>query len=557
MRDAPQANSRFKPAYGGPPIGRLYILAFVVMLGFAAVAWQLGSLAQGMGPAGSRIMTSENQIRHALSRPDAVDRNGLVLASDIRVYWLFADPAQVLDVDETVERLSRVLKPADLEGLRDKLTAPGSRFAWVKRGLSPRDATAVHNLGLPGLYLLQEPQRVYPAGSTAVHVLGHTNVDNEGLAGIEKFIDARPDLAAKAPEFDARPRVRLSLDLRLEHAVHEELTAAKERFQAKGVGAVVLDVISGEVLALAGLPDYDPNRREDALGKGLHNRMYYDTYEMGSVFKTMTIAMGLDAGVVHPGQEIDVLTPLRLGRFTLRDHHARSRFITVEEVFTRSSNTGAARIALQVGAAGQKAFLERIGLLQPLSTELGPTARPQIPDPWRNINTVTAAYGHGISVPPFAFAVAAAALVNGGFRIEPTFLPRSRSDGRARAVKVLSPDTSAAMRRMFWLNVEKGTGKRAKVNGYRVGGKTGTAWKPAPGGYSRDVITSFVAAFPMDDPQYLVLVVLDEPQVAEQGQKNEAGYNAAPTAGNIIRRIGPMLGIAPSRTFDEMVQASY
>ncbi len=556
MPGAPRLNRLFRPAVGGPPKGRLYVLTLSVLMGFAAVGWQLTTLARGL-PTGARIMAAENQMRHAVSRPDAVDRNGLVLASDIRVYWLFADPAQILDVDETLERLSRVMKPAELEGLREKLTAPGSRFAWVKRGLTPRDASAVHNLGLPGLYLLQEPQRVYPAGSTAVHVLGHTNVDNEGLAGIEKYIDAKPEIVQQPSEFSARPKVRLSLDLRLQHAVHEELTAAKEKFQAKGIGSIVMDVQSGEVLAMAGLPDYDPNRREDALGKGLHNRFYYDAYELGSVFKAMTIAMGLDAGTVRPDEQIDVLTPLRLGRFTLRDHYARSRTVTVEEVFTRSSNTGAARIALAVGADGQKAFLEKMGLLHPTTTELGPTARPLSPERWRNINVMTAAYGHGISVPPFAFAVASAALINGGVKVEPTFLPRSRAEGRARATKVLSPDTSAAMRRMFWLNVEKGTGRRAKVEGYNVGGKTGTAWKPGVGGYSRDVITSFIGAFPMNDPQYLVLVVIDEPQVAEQGQKTEAGYNAAPTAGNIIRRIGPMLGIAPARTFDETAQATY
>ncbi len=556
MRSIPQQTSLLRPAYGGPPASRLHMLTLVVLAGFCAVAWQLTSLARGMA-GGARIMAAENQLPHAVSRPDAVDRNGLVLASDIRVYWLFADPQQILGVDETLERLSRVIKSGELDGLRDKLAAPGSRFVWIKRGLTPRDANAVHNLGLPGLYLLPEPQRVYPAGSTAVHVLGHTNVDNEGLAGIEKFIDAQPGAVTAASEFGGRQKVRLSLDLRLQHAVHEELTAAKEKFQAKGIGAIVLDVQSGEVLSMAGLPDYDPNRREEALQNKLRNRLYYDTYEMGSVFKTMTIAMGLDAGTIRPGQEIDVLTPLRLGRFTLRDHHAKSRFITVEDVFVRSSNTGAARIALQLGGEKQKAFLEKMGLLQPVTTELGPTARPQIPDPWRQVNTMTAAYGHGISVSPFSFAVASAALVNGGFKIEPTFLPRSRAEGRARAVKVLSADTSAAMRRMFWMNVEKGTGKRAKVDGYNVGGKTGTAWKPGVGGYSKDVITSFVAAFPMDDPQYLVLVVMDEPQIAEQGQKTEAGYNAAPTAGNIIRRIGPMLGIAPARTFDETVQASY
>jgi cell division protein FtsI (penicillin-binding protein 3) len=556
MRDVPQRSSIFRPVHAAPPASRLHLLTLMVLIGFGAVAWQLTLLARGMS-GGARIMAAENQMRHAVSRPDAVDRNGLVLASDIRVYWLFADPQQILSVDETLERLSRVLKPAEMGPLRERLSAPGSRFAWVKRGLTPRDANAVHNLGLPGLYLLQEPQRVYPTGSTAVHILGHTNVDNEGLAGIEKFIDAQPGSIGPATEFGGRQKVKLSLDLRLQHAVHEELTAAKERFQAKGIGSIVMDVQSGEVLAMAGLPDYDPNRREDALGKGLHNRFYYDAYEMGSVFKAMTIAMGLDAGVIRPDQPIDVLTPLRIGRFTLRDHYARSRYISAEDVFVRSSNTGAARIALAVGADGQKAFLEKMGLLQPITTELGPTARPLSPEQWRTVNTITAAYGHGVSVPPFSFAVASAALVNGGYKVEPTFLPRTRAEGRGRAVKVLSPATSAAMRKMFWLNVEKGTGKRAKVEGYNVGGKTGTAWKPAVGGYSRDVITSFIAAFPMDDPQYLVLVVIDEPQAAEQGQKTEAGYNAAPTAGNIIRRIGPMLGIAPARTFDETAQATY
>jgi cell division protein FtsI (penicillin-binding protein 3) len=555
MRGAPLPSNPARAMAGGPPPARLRLLTLGVLACFLAVSWQLFSLGRGVTPGG-RIMSAENQIKHAISRPDAVDRNGLVLASDIRVYWLFADPSQIFDVDETMERLSRVLKPADLEGLGEKLRGPG-RFVWVKRGLTPREANAVHDLGLPGFHLLQEPQRVYPAGSTAAHILGHTNVDNEGLAGIEKFIDGQPDAVLKAPEFGARARVQLSLDLRLQHAVHEELIAAKDRYQAQAIGAIVLDVVSGEVLAMAGLPDYDPNQREQALQKGLHNRLYYDAYELGSVFKAFTVAMGLDNGIVQLGQQIDVLTPLRIGRFTLRDKYARSRYIPVEDVFTRSSNTGAARIALHAGPAGQKAFYEKLGLLHPFNTELGPSARPLYPEPWKNIHAMTASYGHGLSVPPFAFAVASAALVNGGYRVEPTFRPRTRSEGRARAVKVLSPDTSAAMRHLFWLNVEKGTGKRAQVEGYRVGGKTGTAWKPAEGGYSRDVITSFVAAFPMDDPQYLVLVVIDDPKSTVEGPQTEAGYNAAPTAGNLIRRIGPMLGIAPARTFDEKVQASY
>lgn len=538
-----------------PPAWRLHILTLALLGAFSAVGWQLSTLARG-GGTGPRIMSAENQIRHAISRPDTVDRNGLILASDVRMYWLFADPSQILSVDDVIEKLTVVLKGAEMEGLRERLKGPG-RFAWIKRGMTSKEAAAVHDLGLPGLHIIQEPQRAYPSGATAVHVLGHTSVDNEGLAGIEKYIDTNPRTIRPAQKSGDRPQLQVSIDLRVQYALYEELAAAVTRYQAEAASAVVLDVTSGEVLALAGLPDYDPNRREASLQKGLHNRFYYDAYELGSVFKSLTVAMALDDGVVGLNDRIDVQTPLKIGGFTLLDHHARSRYLTPEEIFTRSSNTGAARLALSAGGVRQKAFLEKLGLLHPVETELGPTARPLVPAPWREVNTMTAAYGHGISVPPFSFAVAAAALVNGGYKIEPTFLPRTRADGRARAVKVLHADTSAAMRRFFRATVEHGTGRRANVPGYRVGGKTGTAWKPAAGGYSDEVISSFVAAFPMDDPQYLVFVLLDEPKPAQPGEATEAAYNAAPTAGGIIGRIAPMLGIAPARTFDETAQASY
>ncbi len=551
-REPPRSNidSRAAPV---TPVWRLRALAFTVLGGFLAIGWQLTALGRDTA-IGSRIMTAENQIRHAVSRPDIVDRHGRMLASDIRVYWLFADPSQILDVDETVERLSHILSAEDLIGLSGKLRGP-SRFEWVKRGLTPKDAALVHDMGLPGLHLIEEPQRVYPAGATAVHVLGHTNVDNQGLAGMEKFIDGMPGAATPEGGPAARPRVQLSLDLRIQHALHEELTEAQRRYQATALGGIVLDIRSGEVLAMAGLPDYDPNRREESLKPGLHNRFYYDAYELGSVFKTFAVAMAIDSGVARIDDKIDVLTPIRMGRFTLYDRHARSRYLTVEEIFTRSSNTGAARLALAAGAERQKSFFAQLGLMETTSTELGTTARPLFPENWRAVNTMTAAYGHGISVPPFAFAVAVAPLLNGGHKIEPTFLPRAAE--REAGAQLVSVETSAAMRRMFWANVEHGTGQQAKVAGYRVGGKTGTAWKPAKGGYSDEVINSFVAAFPMDDPHYLVLIVIDEPKPEQPGKRTEAGHNAAPTAGAVIARIAPMLGIAPARTFDERRQASY
>ena len=417
----------------------------------------------------------------------------------------------------------------------------------------------MHNLGLPGLHLLQEPQRVYPAGDTAVHVLGHTNVDNQGLAGIEKYIDSTPaGRRRRHRPGGSRPACSSRIDLRIQHALHEELTAAQKRYQAQAIGGIVLDVHTGEVMALAGLPDYDPNRREESLKQGLHNRFYYDAYELGSVFKTFAIAMALDSGVARIDDRIDVLTPLRMGRFTLYDRHAHTRTYTVEEVFTHSSNTGAARLALAAGARTAAGIFRK--------------ARPDGADADRARRDRAAAFpgemarrqhhDHGI----WPRHLRAALRLRGGgggahqWRTQDhAHFPAAPARVMTAALgeQVVSAETSAAMRHMFLANVEHGTGTQAKVPGYRVGGKTGTAWKPVKGGYSQDVITSFVAAFPMDDPQYLVLIVIDEPKPEQPGKRNEAGHNAAPTAGAIIRRIAPMLGIAPARTFDESRQASY
>jgi len=550
----PQPRSSAQP---GMPPWRLKLLTLALLAGFGAIGWKLTDLGRD-GAITTSLMASGSQIQHAVSRPDIVDRNGRMLASDIKVYWLFADPAEILDVDETVERLSRLLPAQDMIGLAAKLRSK-SRFEWVKRGLSPKMAARVHNLGLPGLHLIEEPQRIYPAGRTAAHILGHANVDNQGLAGIEKHIDDAVKSAAAESETGEPERsdVRLSIDLRVQHALYGELAAAQKRYDAKAVGGLVLNIRTGEVLGMAALPSYDPNDREQALIDGRHNRFYYDAYELGSVFKSFAVALALEEGLAGLEDQVDVLTPIRIGRFTLRDRHAKTQYLTLREVFTHSSNTGAARLALSAGGDRLQAFFSRLGLMDPASTELGPTARPLFPDPWREVNTMTAAYGHGFSVPPFAFAVASAALINGGYKIQPTFFPRSY-DETGPGERILSEETSKAMRHLFWENVETGTGRQAKVSGYRVGGKTGTAWKPVKGGYSKEnVITSFVGAFPMDAPRYLTLVVIDEPKPEEAGKRTEAGHNAAPTSGALIKRIAPMLGVAPLRRFDVQRQASY
>ncbi len=536
---------------------RLVMAMGLLVTCFAGIAAQL--LVLGLAPAQPlRIASYQTTIEHTRSRPDILDRSGRLLASDLPVYWLYADPSRVIDADTAAERLAEVLPGRDVPALR-KLLAGEGRFVWLHRGLTPAQAERVHRLGLPGLGMFLENQRVYPAGASAVHVLGHADVDNRGVAGMEAYIDAHPEIVIPARGDDERPSVRLSLDLGVQHIVDEELRTALETYDALAALGVVMDVRTGEVLALTSLPSYDPNRREASLLPGRHNRLIADTYELGSVFKTFTVALGLDRDIVRLDDRYDIKTPLDVGGFRLADAYARQQYATISEIFIRSSNTGAARLALDIGGYWQRDFFSRLNLLERATSELGPTAQPLVPQVWREANTVTASYGHGIAVAPLSFAAAAAALVNDGRLVPPTFLPRGRDAADALAVRVLKPETGSIIVDLLRLNVTRGTGRRAAVPGYRVGGKTGTANKPRPGGYHDDkVLGVFFAAFPMDDPQYLVFVMLDEPKgTHETGGRNEAAWNAAPSAGRIIARAAPLLGVAPDASFDERSAASY
>jgi cell division protein FtsI (penicillin-binding protein 3) len=334
-------------------------------------------------------------------------------------------------------------------------------------------------------------------------------------------------------------------------------------FRAKAAAGVVIDVKSGEVRALVSLPDYDPNHREQALDKDRLNRMTSGVYEMGSVFKTLTVAGALDAGSSTLHSSYDASAPIHVGRFTIEDFHGKKRRLTVPEIFIYSSNIGAAKMALDLGIERHKAFLQKLGLLNRFSTEIGENAAPIVPSPWVRLNTITIAYGHGLSVSPLQLAAATLPLVNGGYAVTPTFLPRSRT-AELQAPRVIKTSTSQSILQIMRLNVLKGTGKRANVEGYRVGGKTGTAEKVVGRHYEGSaLLTSFLSVFPTDNPEYLVLVMLDEPQrVAETHNEATAGVNAAPTVGKIVDRIAPILGVMPklpgdAHKFDDKVLASY
>ncbi len=530
------------------------VLGVCFALGFAAVSGKaiLYAAAPGEMPV---LASSGAPSVLAKSRPDIVDRNGRLLATDIRVYWLAANPREILHADDAAEKLAALFPDLNVAALSRRFHDKSSRFEWVKRGLVPGQAQAVHTLGIPGLILLPTVQRAYPSVSDAAQIVGITSIDNDGITGIERYIDR--ELAGQVTPVSPakRPIVKLSLDIGVQHVLIEELQQAIQRYRAEAALGIVLDVGNGEVLAAVSLPDFDPNRREQVIDDNRRNRVVNDIYELGSVFKSFTIAMALDQNVAGRYDRFDA-SPLVMGHFLLRDPHAAREPMSVEDIFVHSSNTGAARVAEAAGVARQKRFLQSLGLFERLETEAGTTRKPVFPTIWRPANAMTIAYGHGIAVPPILFASSMAAIVNGGERIKPTFLLADTSAGEPRE-RVIQPETSAQMRDLMRLVVQRGTGRRAGIAGFDIGGKTGTAIKVKDGHYTHDVVNSFVAAFPISQPKYLVLITLDEPKAEYPEKLSEAGYNAAPAAGALIRRIGPMLGIVPEPRFDVTATSPY
>jgi len=529
---------------------------------FAVIAGRLVMLAVAPdAPGDLRRASAEISI----VRPDIVDRNGILLATDVKTVSVYAEPRNIIDKDEATELLTAVLPDLNARELREKL---GTRrgFVWVKREITPRQQAEVHRLGIPGVGFLIENKRVYPNGPIAAHVLGFANVDNEGIAGIEKYIDGLGLRALAGAGFatqatDLEP-IKLSIDLRATHALRDELVKGMEKFKAKATAGLILDVKTGEVVALASLPDFDPNNPVEALDPDRINRINVGVYEMGSTFKAITTAMALDSGKVNINSTFDARGVMRYGRFTIRDYHGQNRILSVPEIFIHSSNIGTAKMALTVGVEGHKATLRKFGQLERLRTELPESAEPILPPRWGELNTITISYGHGLAVAPIQAAAGTAALVNGGYFITPTFLKRNEEEALAGARQVVSPKTSEAMRYIMRLNAERGSARKAAVRGYYVGGKTGTAEKVINGRYDRNKnFTTFMAIAPADDPKYLFVVLYDEPQgLPETYGYSTAAWNAGVTTGKVIERVAPLLGLPPRfekpyRPFPAMAQA--
>ncbi|MDP1582380.1 MAG: penicillin-binding protein 2, partial [Bradyrhizobium sp.] len=474
----------------------LAILAFVAI--YAVIGGRLVMIATGDNHAARR---TASQDRIATARPDIVDRNGVILATDVKSPSLFGEPRRIIDQDEAIELLTATLPDLDTAEVRQRL-ASKKGFVWLKREITPKQQQAIHRLGIPGIGFLRENKRVYPTGAEVAHLIGLVNIDNQGIAGMERWLDNNglADLhrAGFATDRLQRP-VDLSIDLRVQHALRDELLKAKEKYKAKAASGLVSNVKTGEIVAMVSVPDFDPNNPKEAHDPDRINRLTTGVYEMGSTFKALTLAMALDSGKANLNTLYDARGALRYGKFAINDTHPMGRSITLSEVFTFSSNVGAARVALSQGVEAHKAFLRKMGQLDRLRTELPESTSPIVPRRWGELNTITIAFGHGLSVAPLQAVMGINAVINGGYLIPPTFLKRTEEEAKAMAKKVVRTETSDKMRYLMRLNAEIGTAKKADVKGYYVGGKTGTSEKVVGGRYSKkQVLNSFTAIMPAD-----------------------------------------------------------
>lgn len=529
-----------------PRVG-LMILCFSAL--FLAIAGRLVML--GAFPNDQVGLRRATATATSAARPDITDRNGIQLATDVRTVSVFAEPRKILDKDEATELLTAVLPDLNAKELRDKLGTKRG-FIWVKREITPRQQAEVHRLGIPGVGFVPENKRVYPNGPAAAHVLGFANVDNVGIAGIEKYIDSQglQDLngAGLAMQGSDLKPIALSIDLRVQHLLRDELLKGMEKYRALAAAGAVMDVTTGEMIASVSLPDFDPSNPVDAHEKDRINRINVGVYEMGSTFKALTVAMALDSGKANINSSYSTAGGvMRFGRQVIKEYHGTGRTLTVPEVFVHSSNMGSIKMALSVGVEGHKAFLRKTAQLDRMQTELPESAAPIVPQRWGEINTATIAFGHGLAVAPIQALAAVGALVNGGNLMTPTFIKRSEEEARQSAIRVIKPETSEAMRFIMRLNGERGSARKADVPGYFVGGKTGTAEKVINGRYVKNKnFTTFMAIVPADKPRYLFLSIYDEPKgYAESGGYSTAAWNAGVTTGKVVERAAPILGLAP------------
>jgi cell division protein FtsI (penicillin-binding protein 3) len=531
---------------------RLVVLGLAFFAAFLAVGIRMGVMASAQP---SEPVSERGGAEISAARAEIVDRNGAILATNLATVALYAQPPLMIDKEGAAIKLAEIFPDLSADDLLEKFTSKRT-FLWIQRTISPEQRQKVFEIGEPGLFFGPREMRLYPNGRLAAHILGGAGFRNEavqaaeivGVGGVELTFDERLRDPARA---DAP--LELSIDLTIQAATERVLAGGMRLMSAKGAAAVLMDIHSGEIISLVSLPDFDPNDRPAPLLEGdpsdspLFNRAAQGLYELGSTFKVFTAALAMEEGIATPDTMIETRGPLKWGKFTIRDFHDYGATLSLTDVIVKSSNIGTARLAMEFGGAKQQTFLETLGLFAPPPLELPEAgrARPLLPKRWSELSTMTISYGHGLAASPVHLATAYASILNGGTRVLPTLL---KAPTPMPGPRVVSTKTSEALRDMLRQVVVRGTASLGEVAGYHVGGKTGTADKPKPtGGYYDDkVIATFASVFPAHDPQYVLVVTLDEPiETSGPVPRRTAGWTAVPVAAEIIRRAAPLLGMRP------------
>lgn len=512
----------------------------------------------GITPATFQSLIREEQempqiyIKSPITRADIVDRKGTIIATSLPTANLYAHPKKIKDKEKTAAKLSEYIPDMLYEDILAQLSKTNN-FVYIKRNLSLAQKYQIYALGIEGLGFEDVEKRIYPHKNLFAHILGKTNIDNIGISGIEQQLNERLT-SSDIP-------LKLSVDAGVQDTIRTILEEAVTKFNAEGAASILMDVNSGEIIAMLSLPDFDPNINAAPEERSQFNFTTKGLYEPGSVFKIFNAALGLETGKVRLADRFDATKPLKLRYNTIKDYRGENRWLTLQEILIYSSNIGSAQIALKVGKAEQQSFLRNLGLFEPIEAfEVAEKASPSIPRRWGEETTATVAYGYGMSVTPLHIVSAFSAVVNGGTYYTPTLLKQQE---KPQGHKIISSKTSKAMRSLLRGVVTKGSGRRANVPGYEVAGKTGTANKLVNGRYvNKKVMTSFVATFPVSQPKYALFVVMDEPKASKETFGfATSGWNTVPTAGKIIEAIAPQLNVKANYDLDEqrskLIEASY
>ncbi len=523
---------------------RLYIVIIVFIFSFVVVTSKLFKVSLT-----NNSVVSANYPLGVLARKEIVDRNGALLAVDLSIVSLYANPKLLPDYRQVAAKLVKIFPELKVEALT-KAFEGNKNFVWIKRNITPKQQHQVHSLGFHGLQFEKGTKRVYTQGNLFSHILGYVDTDGNGIAGIEKYLDK------EIRDVKDKQKLQLSVDVRVQSIVHDEMLKSINEFKARGGVGIVMDAYNGELISMVSLPDFDPHFPNLASPERLFNQASLGVYEIGSIMKGLTIAMALENKTVSPRDVYYVKEPIKAARFTIHDFRLNFTHLSVPQIFMHSSNIGTAMISLELGGKRQRKFLESLGFFSPLNIELPERGLPIYPREknWSEISTMTISFGHGIAITPLHYIRGAVALVNGGYVCEPTLLKANNKEGQI-FTRVFSEDTSGMLRKLMRLTVQYGSGKKLKAEDYLPGGKTGSAEKAVRGGYSKNQkLSLFFSAFPINKPRYVTLMILDDPRPNATTPFTGGGWTAAPLTGRIINRIAPILNVQPVNANDPKIK---